>query len=329
LIQKVKAENKFTEYPEVFAALASSLDTNYTAGKFQKSMLPEFAKKTKPSKPVRGNVFLAPDLSTTPLLSLSLCQLGDEQFTVGEFANYLEKNTRPYYGKLEEGLKQQYDNWVSENCVGFQDRHLEEKSVEFRNIYQEYAEGILMFYRKKDKVWDKAGADSAGLANFFSKNRETYVWKDRIFCQVVFSEDEATMKMVAKQLKKNISLDSIKRFHNLKKPLSVDYKTGKYEITDNYLFADKNMLPALFENKKSKKKNAIIQLGKFGEDWVTVKIIEFKPAGLKELNETRGPVTAQYEEFLEAEWVKELQARYTVEINKAVVEEFKKKLMAK
>jgi peptidyl-prolyl cis-trans isomerase SurA len=70
-------------------------------------------------------------------------------------------------------------------------------------------------------------------------------------------------------------------------------------------------------------------MGKYGEDWVVVKIIEFKPQGLKELNETRGPVTAKYEEFLEDLWIKDLEAKYTVEVNKEALAGLKKKLLTR
>lgn len=329
LIEKVKSENNYTEFLSSFNALASSLDTNYTTGKFKKSHLPKFAKITKPSGPVRGNVFLEPNVTTTPLLELELFRLGEEKHTVDEFAGYLEKNTRPVYGSTEENLRNHFNRWVGDVCVAFQDKHLEEKSVEFRNIYQEYSEGILMFYRKKEKVWDRANSDSAGLADYFSKHRDSYRWNDRVHCEVYFCSDEATMKKVAKQVKKKMPADSIKAFHNRIKPLTVDFKNGKYEVTDNYLFADKKLLPDLFANPKSKKKKSIIQMGQYGEDWVVVKIVDFYPAGLKELNETRGPVTAKYEEYLEDLWVKELQQRYTVEVNKKELADLKKKLLVR
>jgi hypothetical protein len=135
------------------------------------------------------------------------------------------------------------------------------------------------------------------------------------------------MKKVAKQLKKKMHPDSIKNFHNAAKSLSLDYRIGKYEITDNYLFADKKLLSDLFADPKNRKKKKIVNMGKYGEDWVVVKVIEFIPGSVKALNETRGPVTAKYEEFLEELWTQELQQRYSVVVNQEAIAALKKKLV--
>jgi peptidyl-prolyl cis-trans isomerase SurA len=135
------------------------------------------------------------------------------------------------------------------------------------------------------------------------------------------------MNKVAKQVKKKMNPDSIKKFHNAVKPLSVDYKIGKYEVNDNYLFADKKLLEDLFADPKNRKKNKILLMGNYGSDWVVIKVNEFIPGSLKELNETRGPVTAKYEEFLEDAWTKTLQSKYQVVVNQEVVDTLKKKLV--
>lgn len=326
LVQKVKAESNYQYYATSFDALLNSLDSNFRKGTFQKSQLPDYAPQSKPSKPVRGNVFQQPDLKSTKLVDLDLFRLGTETFKVGDFAEYIEKNTKPVNGDVKIQLTELFNTWSNDQCVSYQDRHLEEKSSEFKNIYQEYAEGILMFYRKKDLVWDKANLDTVGLDKFFSAHRSEYQWKDRFNCEVYFCGSEATMKKVAKQVKKGMNPDSIKVFHNRIKALSLDYKKGKYEEGDSYLFADKKLLQDLFANADYRKKGKIIKMGQYGEDWVVVKVVDFLPAGPKALSETRGHVAAKYEEYLEDQWTKELQARYKVDVNDQALDELIKKL---
>jgi hypothetical protein len=117
--------------------------------------------------------------------------------------------------------------------------------------------------------------------------------------------------------------------HNRVTPLSVDYKKGKYEKKDSYLFADKAMLGKLFANPANQKAGKIIKLGQFGDDFVVVKVNEYMPTQLKTLAESRGPVTARYEDYLEAQWVQELQQRYTVQVNEAVMADVVKRLTKK
>lgn len=43
------------------------------------------------------------------------------------------------------------------------------------------------------------------------------------------------------------------------------------------------------------------------------------PAEPKKLNEARGMITADYQNFLEKEWIKELRAKYAVDLDSAVL----------
>jgi hypothetical protein len=70
-------------------------------------------------------------------------------------------------------------------------------------------------------------------------------------------------------------------------------------------------------------------MGLVGNDYVVLKVREFLPAGLKVLDETRGPVASKYQEELELLWLGELESKYPVEVNNAALEAFKLKLGAK
>ncbi|WP_369796933.1 peptidylprolyl isomerase [Rufibacter sp. DG15C] len=58
---------------------------------------------------------------------------------------------------------------------------------------------------------------------------------------------------------------------------------------------------------------------------VLVKITKVDPAGPKQLNETRGAVISDYQNYLEKEWIKELRQKYPVSVNQAEVEKLIKK----
>lgn len=59
--------------------------------------------------------------------------------------------------------------------------------------------------------------------------------------------------------------------------------------------------------------------------WHWVIIHEIQPARLKELNETRGIVIADYQQFLEAQWLKELESRYPLRLEQKVFDELIRK----
>ncbi len=53
---------------------------------------------------------------------------------------------------------------------------------------------------------------------------------------------------------------------------------------------------------------------------VFIKVNSVVPAQQKELNEARGLVTADYQTFLEKEWIEQLKKKYPVSINNEVLE---------
>ena len=54
-----------------------------------------------------------------------------------------------------------------------------------------------------------------------------------------------------------------------------------------------------------------------------VQINEIKPAAPKTLDEARGLITAEYQNYLEAEWIKSLRSKYRFEINASVLHSIK------
>lgn len=327
LIEKVKAENNYTFSSSAMTELAKALDTNFKNGVFVAASVVNKSVQKAP-KPVRGNVFQDDKNTTSNTLGqLTLFTLGDETHTVNEFALHVEKIIKPHTGSSEEYLKNAYNAWSDNLIIQYQDQHLEEKSEEFRNIYQEYREGILMFNRMQEKVWDKANNDSAGLAQYFEQHKEEYRWNDRFDCEIYFCANADIMNKVAKKVKKKIAADSLLREFNKTNSLNLDYRKGKYELNDSSLFITSEWLKTLFSSDKYRKKGKIYKFENNNQYYVTVKVNQFLPAMTKSLDETRGPVASKYQDYLEANWIAELKNRYKVEVNQAAISDMKSRLV--
>lgn len=265
-------------------------------------------------------------------LRMELFNLAGESYSVEDFGVRFVGIKKKSTGSVDDFIENKLNTWVSDLCVNYQNTHLEEKSVEFRDIYQEYREGILMFNRMQEKVWDKANNDSVGLVEYFKKHNNEYTWNDRFHVEAYYCVDEKMMKQVFKQVKKGIPADSLKRMHttNGRSRLDFDYRIGKYQSSDTFLFPQKKVLYNIFNTPEYKTaKNKVFKMGLVGNDYVVIKVREFLPAGLKSLDETRGPVASKYQEELEVLWLKELESKYPVDINQSTIEAFKLKLGAK
>ena len=313
LVNKVKKENNFTENKSAYQAFLSVLDSSFVQGAFQVDALPKSYNK---------------DGKRFNLLDMELFRLGNDDYTVEDFALYLQTNRHAMNMDLAAAYESEYQAWVSQSCVENQNEHLDERSAEFRDIYQEYREGILMFNRMQELVWDKANNDSAGLAQYFGEHRNDYRWNDRYHVDIYYCSDAKMMKTVAKQVKKGIQADSLLRMHTKNNPLGFNYRMGYYQWSDTGLVPNPAVLNTLFSNSAYRSQTGIIKLNQIGEDWVVVNLHGFLPAGPKELSECRGPVTSRYQEELEQRWMDDLESRYEVSINYETVEALKKELNA-
>lgn len=321
LVNRVKRDENFEENTEIVEAMLEILkkDSTVAKGKFDLLSLPE--------EITLGTIATA---RTYNFLDAEVFRFADEVFTVEQFAGKVAANKRPIQGSVRDYVQRLYENWVREACVSYQNEHLEEKSPEFKAIYQEYREGILMFNRMQEMVWEKANKDTAGLLAYFNEHVDEYQWKDRFHVNFYFCSDKKMMKRVARQVKKSIPDDTIRREHTQKSQLDFSYKKGKYQLSDSFLFPNPQPLKTLFEDDKyTHKENKVYTLGLMGEDWVVAKVVAFLPTGAKKLAETRGPVASKYQEVLEKKWLSELESRYSVEVNEATVGAFKEKMNVK
>ena len=321
LVNRVKRDENFEENTELLIAMMDIItsDSTVAKGKFDLLNLPE-----------EITIGKGRNASTYNFLDAEVFRFADEVFTVEQFAAKVAANKRPIEGSVKDNMQRLYENWVREACVAYQNEHLEEKSPEFKAIYQEYREGILMFNRMQEMVWEKANKDTTGLQAYFDEHISEYQWKDRYSVTFYFCASKSMMKKVAKQVKKGEDDESIRKINTEKSQLDFSYKKGKYQLSDSFLFPNPQPLKTLFEEVSYRKKeNKVYKLGLMGEDWVVAKVNAFLPAGPKTLSETRGPVASKYQEVLEKKWLSDLESRYKVEVNNAVVEAFKEKMNVK
>ena len=204
-----------------------------------------------------------------------------------------------------------YNDFVNETILAYEDTQLERKYPEFATLIQEYHDGILLFELTERKVWNKAVKDSAGLAEFYKNNIDKYQYKERVDAIVYTAKDEKTakaaMKLVKKRAKKNIAIDDIKKKLN-------ESSAFNLEVVENKFSKGENAAVDKVEWKKGV--NGPVQVG---DKYVIVEIKEVLAPRARTIDEARGMITSDYQDYLEKEWIKSLEATYPVEINKEVL----------
>jgi peptidyl-prolyl cis-trans isomerase SurA len=241
-------------------------------------------------------------------------KLGGRSYTQNEFAKFLESQmTFRSSTDIAELMKGIYKTWVDERVIAFEDSQLEKKYVEFANLYREYRDGILIFDLTDQKVWSKAVKDTAGLRGYYEKNKNNYLWDERAEVTIYHCLNEKVSKDVRKLLADKKDEKQVIEIINLSSQLNVSVDNITYLKGENKNI-DANWKEGIVaKDIKDDKENKVLVI-------VVNKILQKSP---KTIGECRGNVTADYQSYLDAEWLKYLKDKYKVKVNEDVLSTIK------
>jgi|TARA_R110000737_G_scaffold324995_1_gene338172 peptidyl-prolyl cis-trans isomerase SurA len=238
-----------------------------------------------------------------------LFKLDGQKYRQKDFANYLASNYRGTPKESFDGIvSNKYKAYEKDRILGYEESKLESKYPAFKSLMQEYHDGILLYEVMTDKVWSKAMKDSAGLANYFEANRQNYKWDVRYDAMVYECLDEN----IANQVHKMILNDTINSKHVIDKinkdsELNLKVRTNKYEVDETAFFKGRDLSKGV--NKPYE----------FDGKYYVVKVAEIIPAGMKELSECKGAATSDYQNYLEKEWLTELEKKHPIIVHEDVL----------
>ncbi len=249
-------------------------------------------------------------------LTKNLFTIGDRRYTELDFARYLEKSKlkrRPE--PIIHFIDKQYEKFVNDKVIEFEDSRLEENYPEFKYLMQEYHDGILLFELTDEKVWSKAMKDTTGLQKYYEKHKNNYMWDKRIEATIYELEkpdaEEDVMKLLDKKVRKGWDEEKFLEKINRKDTLVNVKETKKFSQGDNQYIDE-------YFGHPEKQTVEII-----GDKDLIIEIHRRLDPMPKTLEEARGLVTADYQDFLEKKWLEELHGKYKIEVNKNVLSTIK------
>ena len=197
----------------------------------------------------------------------------------------------------------------------YADEHLEDKYPELKNLVQEYHDGILLFEVSLREVWDKAAKDTAGLEAFFKAHKKNYTWDQPRWKGYVLQCKDKNSARAAKSIVRSANPDSISNY--IARRINQDsvtyvkvqhglWEQGKNAAVDKFGFKNKKA-----EFTPSEELPIVVCVGKVLKAPAT-------------WDDEKGKVTTDYQDYLEAEWIKALREKYPVKVDLKVWEEIKK-----
>jgi len=288
MISKIKKRYSFKDNKANLDELVNALDTSLLAGEWELTKVSKFTKY----------LFTLTDSGSAPQL-----------YTQQDFAKYIASHqTKRTAASAQAVGYSMYDQWVGETCLGFYETRLDKLFPDFRNLMKEYRDGILLFDLTDKMVWSKAVKDTSGLESFYSQNKNNYLWGDRYDAVIYSSKDNKAMTEFRKQvIKGKRPIPDILLSLNKSASDPIVQKEARFNKGENELV------------DASKGKVGVGELVSRNDVWYFVDIKQNLTATPKSIDEARGLITADYQSYLEKNWIASLQSKYAVSVNQEVL----------
>jgi peptidyl-prolyl cis-trans isomerase SurA len=283
VIIRIKNEYGFKEYPKSKDALFATLDTNLLNGEW--------------------------DVSKAAGLDKPVFSLGDRKFTQQELAQYIASRQNKKPSDVKTFFNETYDSFVKENIIAYEDSRLEEKYPDFRMLVQEYHDGILLFDLTDKNVWSKAVRDTSGLKAYYQANPGKYMWDTRFSASLVtiLHPSDVDAEGLKKMFAEGKSTEDILAAYNSDTTMNILIENGKFSKGDS---------PVVDRVKWKTGASELLDTPEGPAFVYGYEILEPEP---KSLDEARGLVTADYQSWLETQWIQELRAKYPVTVKEEVL----------
>jgi peptidyl-prolyl cis-trans isomerase SurA len=248
--------------------------------------------------------------------SATLLSINTKKIDGKAFLDYIEKQQKAGLkvkplSKLVDAL---YGNFLDEQLTAYYDENLETEFPDFAYVMEEYRDGLLLFDLMEKEIWDRAKTDTIGLNTFYDEHKMEHMWKKRVDVTIASSTKQDIIKKAHALLKKKEKPQDIKDKLNVDNVINVMMNSGVFE-------EGSDALP-----KTMKYDVGVSDVFREGEYYFVTKVDKVMPAGVKTLEECKGKLVNEYQQYLELRWVDDLKSEFTVKINNDAFEHVKKQL---
>jgi peptidyl-prolyl cis-trans isomerase SurA len=291
-VNKLKKEYEFTVNPLVYNWFVNNTDSLIIKGitSYNRNKIPE------------GNIY----------------SFKGRNLTANEFADQLEnRGFRVNTNNIRLYIDSSIESIASSDIINYENSILEEKYPDFRYLMKEFHDGILLFEISSEKIWNRVQEDSTGLMAYYERNKHKFLTDENIDAKIYSIKEAGRTKQLQKSYRKfsrkadtdkkmlekfivnNDTLITITQnrwFRGDDEDIDrIDWKKG---VQDFY----KNGLPSIIDINK-------------------VNRPEPRP-----FNEIQGEIVSGYQDWLTEEWIRQLNEKYVVDVDKEVYKGVKYRL---
>jgi peptidyl-prolyl cis-trans isomerase SurA len=245
--------------------------------------------------------------------SIEMFTVNGKKTTLAEIASSIHPSALKGGDNIANHVEQVATQAMNEAVLNNSRDALLETNADYRNLINEYRDGILLFEISNRNVWDYAAKDKDGVEAYFKANRDKYAWdQPKYKAVIVFAPADSTLNdamAYAESLPKDMeSADFVAAMRD-KFPRDVKVERviaakGENAITDYLGFGGEKPAPTGRWSSYAAFNGRVI------------------PAP-EEAADVRGAVVSDYQSELERNWLADLHAKYPVKVDQKVLKQVK------
>lgn len=246
-----------------------------------------------------------PNINLASLSTKVIFKTGNKEVPYSNFFNSLGNATQITTGSLWN----RYKLFEREQIILYEDSLAPQKYPEYGFLLNEYKEGLMLFEVMEREVWNKTTEDSIGLYSFYNTHTKNYSAPERASVWVIESTNSENLEKVVNNFKwnKNMSFENALKAQlepQVFSALKIAKRTYQREDLPNFA---QNWKEHVLLNQPSEKRVYAIE--------------EIIPKGVYRLEEIKGLIMADYQNWLEKDWVKSLRKASKIEIDTKVLKQ--------
>ncbi len=324
IIRKLDARG-VPSFEEMHDQLAQSLQGNTDAAQlafiarkareYQAQLLEDNLDKVENMAENSGAALDSALLATFARCDLPIYLVRGDAYTLAEMVPALPVSAVRGAANIRQFIAEQAQIQMNEVILEYARQELYELNPDYRNLVNEYRDGILLFEISNRTVWDRASKDREGLEAFFQRNKDRYAWSQPKFkSYIIFATNDSILAEAAQFGYDSIPsttapTDVVKafrtRFGRDVKVERVIAAQGENPITDYLAFGADRPASA-------------------NSHWPSYRVFRGRIIDApEEAADVRGTVISDYQSELEQQWLQQLHQRYPVTINREVLQQVK------
>ena len=241
--------------------------------------------------------------------NISLFTYNNHQIVkVRDWILFLRNNIKDSPAKMHDQYPALFSQFIDASAEKNYASRLEDFNPSFKRQMQEFNDGNLLFEVMQRKVWNKASEDSAGLHQYYNQHKEKYLWNSSAEAIIFSCLNKTAADGSIKQLRSRKSWKEIVSENSTQ----VRADSGRYEL---------GQIPVVGRTNFTAGMITLPVINKGDGSATFAQIIKLYPAHQqRDFEDARGMIINDYQNYLEQEWIDQLQKKYPVKVNEAVLD---------